>query len=317
MFKEDTEMGKIEVLPGLRNLIDDYTEKARAATEDVKVVLLEKHGNLSKQVEIFTRKYETLQVEAQEASIASIETYRRVAKPLLKQAGSAVSDTNSNSSMGNSSNNSGGDAIHSHSSHHSGSLTGMDADSSAANALLQLQEAKAASERLHSDLMNVESDLVEMAQELIASMEVSIEAVGVEARELATEHFRSIEMLENNFFENVSQLAVTLLERMASEDAEEDDLLTDECRAILNDRDALNNAINGSHDIHIGKLLAQEDAMREQSLAQIADRIKSAKEREWSRNRARVAEVIQLKEKHLAEINRVHDELNRVDDEFY
>lgn len=307
-------MSKIEVLPGLRNLIDDYTEKARAATEDVKVVLLEKHGNLSKQVEIFTRKYETLQVEAQEASIASIETYRRVAKPLLKQAGSAVSDTNSNSSVGNSS---GSNVIHSHSSHHNGSLTGMDADSSAANALQQLQEAKAASERLHSDLMNVESDLVEMAQELIASMEVSIEAVGVEARELATEHFRSIEMLENNFFENVSQLAVTLLERMASEDAEEDDLLTDECRAILNDRDALNNAINGSHDIHIGKLLAQEDAMREQSLAQIADRIKSAKEREWARNRARVAEVIQLKEKHLAEINRVHDELNRVDDEFY
>lgn len=310
-------MGKIEVLPGLRNLIDDYTEKTRAATEDVKVVLLEKHGNLSKQVEIFTRKYETLQVEAQEASIGFIETYRRVVKPLLKQAGSAVSDTNSHSSTDNSNNHDGSNATHRHSNPRSGSLTGMEGDSCSANASQQLQEAKTASEKLHSDLMNVESDLVEMAQELIASMEVSIEAVGVEARELATEHFRSIEMLENNFFENVSQLAVTLLERMASEDAEEDDLLTDECRAILNDRDALNNAINGSHDIHIGKLLAQEDAMREQSLAQIADRIKNAKEREWARNRARVAEVIQLKEKHLAEINRVHDELNRVDDEFY
>jgi len=165
--------------------------------------------------------------------------------------------------------------------------------------------------------MNLESDVVETAQELIAAMESSIEAVGSEARDVSTEHFRTIEVLENNFFENVSQLAVQLLERMASDDGEDDDYLTDECRAILNDRDALNNAINGSHDIHIGKLLAQEDAMREGSLAKVAEIVKGAKDQEWTRNRARIAEVLHLKEKHLAEINRVRDEINRVDEEFY
>ena len=40
---------------------------------------------------------------------------------------------------------------------------------------------------------------------------------------------------------------------------------------LLSCRDALNNAINGSHDIHIGKLLAQEDVMREQSIAKISE----------------------------------------------
>lgn len=165
--------------------------------------------------------------------------------------------------------------------------------------------------------MNIESDLMEAAQELIASMEGSIEAIGAEARDVATEHFRAIEVLENNFFESVSQLAVTLLERMATEDGEEDDFLTDECRAILNDRDALNNAINGSHDIHIGKLLAQEDVMREQSLAKIAEVIRRAKDDEWRRNRERVAEVLHIKEKHLGDITRVRDELNRVDEDFY
>lgn len=284
MFKEDTEMSKIEVLPGLRNIIDDYNEKAKAATEDVKAVLLEKHSTMTKEVDLFTSKYEKVQLEAQEASILAIESHRRIAKQLLKQASAAQANENN--------------------------------EASAAGQQL-LSDAKASAEKLHCELMNLESDLVETAQELASSMEVAIEAIGAAAREIATEHFRTIEVLENSFFDNVSQLAVSLLERMASEDGEDDDFLTDECRAILNDRDALNNAINGSHDIHIGKLLAQEDVMREQSLAKIADIIKTAKDSEWARNRSRIAEVITIKEKHLGEINKVRDELNRVDDEFY
>ncbi|KAG7382897.1 Dynein regulatory complex subunit 3 [Phytophthora pseudosyringae] len=288
MFKEDTEMSKIEVLPGLRNIIDDYTEKAKAAAEDVKLVLLEKHDNLTKEVDGFKATYEKLQTDAQDASIRAVETHRRIAKQLLKQAAAA----------------------------HSASTSDADGSGSAAGLQL-LHDAEDSSDKLHNELMNLESDVVETAQELIAAMESSIEAVGSEARDLATEHFRTIEVLENNFFENVSQLAVSLLERMASDDGEDDDYLTDECRAILNDRDALNNAINGSHDIHIGKLLAQEDAMREQSLVKVAEIVKGAKEQEWSRNRARIAEVLHLKEKHLTEINRVRDDINRVDEEFY
>lgn len=79
-------MSKIEVLPGLRSIIEDYMEKAKTAAEDVKLVLLEKHGSLSKEVDIFKQKYGKLQVEAQEASIQAIEAYRRSAKQLLKQA---------------------------------------------------------------------------------------------------------------------------------------------------------------------------------------------------------------------------------------
>ncbi|KAL4095037.1 hypothetical protein PRIC1_008415 [Phytophthora ramorum] len=288
MFKEDTEMSKIEVLPGLRNIIDDYTEKAKAAAEDVKLVLLEKHSGLTKEVDGFKATYEKLQADAQEASIRAVENHRRTAKQLLKQATAAHSASTSDADG-------------------SGSVVGLQL----------LHDAEVSSDKLHNELMNLESDVVETAQELISAMESSIEAVGSEARDISTEHFRTIEVLENNFFENVSQLAVALLERMASDDGEDDDYLTDECRAILNDRDALNNAINGSHDIHIGKLLAQEDAMREQSLTKVAEIVKGAKEQEWSRNRARIAEVLHLKEKHLAEINRVRDEINRVDEEFY
>lgn len=285
MFKEDTEMNKIEVLPGLRNIIEDYMEKAKTAAEDVKLVLLDKHTSLSKEVDSFRAKYEKLQAEAQDASIRAIEAYRRSAKQLLKRA--------------------------------SASGSGPTSDSEGIAAGLQLlQDAEVAAEKLHHELMNIESDLVEAAQELIVAMEGSIEAIGAEGRDVATEHFRAVEVLENNFFESVSQLAVTLLERLATEDGEDDDFLSDECRAILNDRDALNNAINGSHDIHIGKLLAQEDVLREQSLAKVAELLRRAKDDEWRRNRARVAEVLHIKDKHLADVARVRDDLSRVDEDF-
>ncbi|GLE00572.1 hypothetical protein PINS_up009329 [Pythium insidiosum] len=298
MFREDTEMAKIEALPGLRNLVDDYMEKAKTATEDVKAVVLDKHGHLTRELQVFQQKYDKLQHEAQHASIHAIELYRRHAKQLLKAATALAGNRNG-----------GSDKLHA-------SGGSLDVETVAAG-LQGLQEAEAASDKLHSELMNVESDLVETAQELIAAMESTVEAIGGEARELATEHFRTVEVLENNFFESVSQLAVSLLERMASEDGEDDDLLTDECRAILNDRDALNNAINGSHDIHIGKLLAQEDAMREQSVAKIAELVRSTRDKEWARNRSRVAEILAIREKHRSEIQRVRDELNRADEDFY
>ncbi|KAF0682463.1 Aste57867_25415 [Aphanomyces stellatus] len=278
MFKEDTEISKIEVLPGLRNLIDDFTEKVKTATEDIKLVLLEKHALIQHECESFASQYKKENATSQAVSIAACERYKHVAKHLFKQVGGEG----------------GGDAT-----------------------ALVMAEASAACDALNTELMGHESTLVEFAAEAIAILDVRIEAVGNESRGIATEHFRNVEQLENNFFDAVTQLAANLLERLATEDGEDDDFLSDECRAILNDRDALNNAINGSHDIHIGKLLAQEDLMREQNVAKIHDIIKTTKDDEWSRNRWRVAEIINMKEKHMAEIMALRDELNRPDDDFY
>ncbi|OQS01302.1 hypothetical protein ACHHYP_01377 [Achlya hypogyna] len=269
MFKEDTEISKIEVLPGLRNLIDDYTEKVKTATEDVKLLLLEKHGLIQRACDTFRAQYSKQSETTQCNSIAACERYRKTVKHLFKQA---VADG--------------------------------DGDSSPV-----LGQAQEACEGLNTELLEHESLLIEFAQDAIAQLDSHIESIGNESRTVATDHFRAVEQLENNFFDAVTQLAANLLERMATEDGEDDDFLSDECRAILNDRDALNNAINGSHDIHIGKLLAQEDLMREQNIAKIHDIVKSAKDDEWARNRRR--------EKHMADIAALREELSRTEDEFY
>ncbi|RHY83928.1 hypothetical protein DYB26_008883, partial [Aphanomyces astaci] len=218
----------------LRNLIDDFTEKVKTATEDIKVILLEKHAAIQRECDGFALEYAKEKDVAQKKSIAQCEKYRRVAKRLFKASAAGPPTTE-------------------------------------AEVARVTAESQAACIELNTELMGIESSLVEFAHDAISTLDVRIEAVGNESRGIATEHFRNVEQLENNFFDGVTQLAANLLERLATEDGEDDDFLSDECRAILNDRDALNNAINGSHDIHIGKLLAQEDLMREQNVAKIHD----------------------------------------------
>ncbi|RHY29955.1 hypothetical protein DYB32_004745 [Aphanomyces invadans] len=183
--------------PGLRNLIDDFTEKVKAATEDIKVVLLEKHGAIQRECEAFKVQYDKEKAATQKASIAQCEQYRRVVKRVFKQSAALTTE----------------------------------ADVTRATA-----EAQAACHELNTELMGIESTLVEFAHEAISTLDVRIEAVGNESRGIATEHFRNVEQLENNFFDAVTQLAANLLERLATEDGEDDDFLSDECRAILNDR---------------------------------------------------------------------------------
>ncbi|RQM31281.1 hypothetical protein B5M09_007561 [Aphanomyces astaci] len=218
----------------LRNLIDDFTEKVKTATEDIKVILLEKHAAIQRECDGFALEYAKEKDLTQKKSIAQCEKYRRVAKRLFKASAAGPPATE-------------------------------------AEVARVTAESQAACNELNTELMGIESSLVEFAHDAISTLDVRIEAVGNESRGIATEHFRNVEQLENNFFDGVTQLAANLLERLATEDGEDDDFLSDECRAILNDRDALNNAINGSHDIHIGKLLAQEDLMREQNVATIHD----------------------------------------------
>lgn len=45
--------------------------------------------------------------------------------------------------------------------------------------------------------------------------------------------------------------------------------------------------------------------------------LKDMSEKEWTRNRTRVAEIIALHEKQQTEINDLKEEVTRVDDEFY
>ena len=99
-----------------------------------------------------------------------------------------------------------------------------------------LLEATTLCEKLSENLMCEESLLVEKSHEMIDTLEASVEAIGGKIQDSSTEHFRAVEELENQFYDAVLALATSLLDRMATDDGDDDDMLSSECRAILNDR---------------------------------------------------------------------------------
>lgn len=288
MFKEDSEIGKVAILPGLQNLKEDYNEKVTLCTDAVKTSLLENHGVMLGHISAFETLYENHNRFAQTKSIEASERYRKFVKRVFQRMKQLGQDHESSSSA------------------HASTVTEI------------LDEARVDCEKLHDQLLDIEMNLVDKSQQSQNELEKQLSGIESSFREGSTEHFRNVEELENGFYEAVSQLCANLMERISTaEDGEEDEFFSEECRALLSDRDALTNAISGSHDIHIGKLLAQEDAIREQASVMYQQILNDIKEKEWKRNRSRVAEIIHLKEKNLLEIQELCDELNRTEENYY
>ena len=72
---------------------------------------------------------------------------------------------------------------------------------------------------------------------------------------------------------------------------------------LLSDREALVVSTQGSHDTHLGKLLAQEDAVRDditKSFQTVQDDVKTEHSEQ---NRARVSEIQRMLESYINDIN--------------
>lgn len=304
MFKEDAEIEKLCALPGLRNLMDDFLDKAKIVTDNVKSVLLDKHRQLLHKVQEFKTTMTQLTVNAQQKSIASCDLYTSKVKRILKQTQSTIHTAQTQLTEKSS--------FHSKFPEASSS---SNLQSLIVASFQDVQQAEKMIEELHCELMGIESDIVEASHELLANLESGVDDISADVRTITTDHFRAIEEHENVFYESVCQLAANLLERITYEDAEDDDYLSEECHAILTERDALTSAINGSHEVRIGKLLAQEDLLREQNSAKNENVIRTTREEEWNRNRSRVLEIINIKVKNAEQVVHLCEELKHLEDE--
>lgn len=72
----------------------------------------------------------------------------------------------------------------------------------------------------------------------------------------------------------------------------------DDLAALLEDRDTMMGAVGSSHDIHVSKLLAAEDACRTTENRRAAKTIASLKETEQKRTRDRMVEIAVMCERN-------------------
>ena len=116
-----------------------------------------------------------------------------------------------------------------------------------------------------------------------------------------TAFFTSMRELENAYFEGASAAALALLEQYANGEVSVEG--NEVGQALLADKDALMNSVQGSHDAHTSRLDALEDRLVSQEVKAFDKLVADNKSWEYKRNRDRVAEIWSLVARNRAALN--------------
>ena len=264
MVKENTEMPKLKRLPGFDTVLDNFQHEFRTRVESLVEASLFLHEEQENEYKNFVRTCDDVMRDSEAKSIALIQKAEKVKKHKIRQAGDNIDDM----SMGERT------AIHSE--------------------LLEICED------LRKELMDIENVLVErlfvMLDEVYETRAASIKK---QRFEKAQSFLGEIEDLENSFCIAIDELIAGLTEKLSNDMLED---VSDEVTTMLQDRDSLTQATQNSHDIHIGKILGAEDAVKNGLNTQFQSRIDAVKETHAERNRECVTEIMHYVESFKASI---------------
>jgi len=166
------------------------------------------------------------------------------------------------------------------------SLTG-DVD----NPTQALQMLHKANDALYEQLMDLEISESERYAESISTFESSSDELMKRTLESLQVYFGQLRELEAVYHERVVAAGSELLERVATDHA---DNIPEEARALLQDKDTVMGVINAAHDARVSRADAKEDELRQMEVGANARAVKAAVDAEYERNRTRVIEVWNL-----------------------
>jgi len=162
-------------------------------------------------------------------------------------------------------------------------------DGNAEGALKDLHDKNA---ELHDKLMEFEMQIVDVVADLVQEFDRNYSEIVDGNKSHVSGYFTQIRELEDAYFESTTANAMALLEKFASGEIEE--IVSDEARAVLQDKDTLLNAIQASHDAHTTKIDGLEDKLGNGEVKRLNDLIAGIRQWESKRNRDRVAEIFAL-----------------------
>lgn len=84
MFKEDPEMGKLNVLPGIQELVEEYHESFKNSTEAFKELALAKNKEFVKEVAAVRRGVLFVTTEADKTGVQMVTSYQKRAKKTFR-----------------------------------------------------------------------------------------------------------------------------------------------------------------------------------------------------------------------------------------
>ena len=290
MLEEDSELSKLRTLPGVNEMLEDYQDKCNEACEEFRALGLEQYELRQKGHAEFVAILDKTRDKAAIESRTLVEHFNLEKRTTVQ----AVMD------------------MFNRASEEDTKFAGVE----------ELYEGKQSLEQLKkkvkdlSDLLiGIEVKQLEVQDKMLNEFESRYGVIKAKNLELQNICFRKVEDCETAHSNALSELCNSLAEKLSNGEL---DHLTEETRELIGNKEVLDTAIQGSNDIHIGKLLSKEDETRAEEMSMFKATLAGFKEEKLLKSRDRLAEIKRLANDLTADISHVLDEINEVneDDEY-
>lgn len=263
MMKADNEQGKLNQVPGLLDGIQEVADSWRLHAEEFVAAMQAQFKLKQAEQDLWREAVEQLIVEREAEARAYIAERESEMRAQLEFASNAVQKRH---------------------------------EEEAGQSLTQLRDLRGdVLDRIQDSLMAVESAVFDGINELNAEFDRAYGEMVDASKGIISGFFTQVRDLENAYCERVCAQAGALMEKAAATaDADDGGGFSDEARAVLTDKDALNNALQASHDSHLTAIDGGEDRLISEEVRRYATLVGDARTWENTRNRDRISEILGL-----------------------
>ena len=168
-----------------------------------------------------------------------------------------------------------------------------------------LQSLHQKNDDLYQKLMEYEMQNVDIVADLVNEFDRNYSEIVDVNRGYIGNFFTQVRELEDRYYEGVTACAMGMLETFSS--GQMDEIVSEDSKTILQDKDTLMNAIQAHHDYHTTTIDGQEDKLGTGEKKTLDDLINGLRTWESKRNRDRVAEICALCKRNGELVDRMMD----------
>mmetsp|Transcript_39587 Transcript_39587/g.98026 ORF Transcript_39587/g.98026 Transcript_39587/m.98026 type:complete len:526 (-) Transcript_39587:264-1841(-) len=158
-------------------------------------------------------------------------------------------------------------------------------------------------DELYERLMEFEMQIVDIVSDLVGEFDRNYSEIVDGNRAHISNFFTQVRELEDRYYEGITATAMSMLEKFGTGDME--DVVSEDSRTILQDKDTLMNAIQAHHDSHTTMIDGLEDKLGTGERRRLDDMINGLRVWESRRNRDRVAEIVALARRNREAVDRM------------
>lgn len=279
ILDEDPDFQKVVSMPGMPQLVQTIRETIKPASETLKIVGAEKDALIRAEIAQFQEAVNAITAESLAITSSVIEDWEKRFKVSSKKAADAkIKVTHVN-----------------HSRHHNkNSNEGKEAEAEYSEAVNELNALISDTVAFEASSIKTELETHENIEAILDTFETAmIELRGLKVANHET-FFRAVESAAGTFTEIVQKHAEKVVADFASGKVHTDD---EDLSTLLGDKESLYGALSQSHETRVAKILKSESDLKTREEKRCGGAVLDARRTELARNRGRIVEVKELRER--------------------